>query len=47
MLRSEGKASRIALNILGVPQNRSAKTKKKRKNNYEQRLTFEDTQRVR
>ena len=47
MLRKEGKASKIALNILGVPQNRSGKAKKKRKSNYKQRLTFEETQRVR
>jgi hypothetical protein len=46
-IRKKGKASKIALAILGVPQNRSGKSKKSRKSKYEQRLNFEDTQRVR
>ncbi len=47
MLRKKGKAAKIALNILGAPQNMSKRKKPKRESQKEQRLNFEDTQRVR
>lgn len=47
-LRKKGKATQIAMSILGVPQNRSgAERKNKKQKQQEQRLNFEDTQRVR
>lgn len=47
MLRKKGKAQRIALSILGVPQNRSHQKVTKKEKRNEQQLLFEDTQRVR
>lgn len=47
-LRKLGKATKIALSILGIPQNQPQKKRANRKKkDIEQRLVFEDTQRVR
>jgi hypothetical protein len=46
MLRKKGKATRIAHDLMGTPQN-SQQRKSSRKNKVEQRLAFEETTRVR
>lgn len=46
MLRKKGKATRIAYELMGTPQN-SQQRKSSKKNKVEQRLVFEETTRAR
>lgn len=47
MLRLKGKPTRIAHKVLGVPANMKEVRKTEREKRIEQRLTFEETVRVR